>query len=208
MVLRENRDRRDFRRMNGRIQLMGDRVVPGPYTKEWREHWLRRVLEAQQSARREGPDAFRSLRLITPEELDEIRRIWLYEKHEFDDSLPRIYQEVTGEEFSGQEDDGNGLRADDWALLREVCGEDPAFFDLQVALLGVERRYRGMTRRSGVFEALEERLKTGLYGSEEEALAVLREREERKKVWSLALIDPVHPAAAPPAPQPQKDEQE
>src|SRR5260370_26795371 len=36
------RDRRDFRRMTGRVQLMGERVIPGPYTKEWRERWVRR----------------------------------------------------------------------------------------------------------------------------------------------------------------------
>src|SRR5947209_1474117 len=72
-----DRDRRDFRRMNGRVQLFHGRTIPGPYTKEWREHWLRRVLEAQQSARAEGPSEFRGLRLITPEELHEIRRIWL-----------------------------------------------------------------------------------------------------------------------------------
>jgi DNA sulfur modification protein DndC len=50
-------------------------------------------------------------------------------------------------------------------VLREVCGDDAAFFDLQVALLGVERQFRGMSRRSGVFEDLEKRLRTGLYGS-------------------------------------------
>ena len=78
----DDRDRRDFRRMTGRVQLMGERVIPGPYTKEWRERWVRRVLEAQASARREGPAEFRSLTLIAPEELHEIRRIWLYKKHE------------------------------------------------------------------------------------------------------------------------------
>jgi len=78
----DDRDRRDFRRMTGRVQLMGERVIPEPYTKEWRERWVRRVLEAQASARREGPAEFRSLTLIAPEELHEIRRIWLYEKHE------------------------------------------------------------------------------------------------------------------------------
>src|SRR5258708_4765849 len=30
----DDRDRRDFRRMTGRVQLMGERVIPGPYTKE------------------------------------------------------------------------------------------------------------------------------------------------------------------------------
>ena len=51
----------------------------------------------------EGPQEFRNLQLITLEELDEIRRIWLHEKHEFDDSLPRIYEEVTGEPFPKRE---------------------------------------------------------------------------------------------------------
>ena len=48
-----DRDKRDFRRMNGHVQLFHDGTVPGPYKKEAREHWLRRVLEAQQSVRRE-----------------------------------------------------------------------------------------------------------------------------------------------------------
>jgi DNA sulfur modification protein DndC len=51
----DDRDRRDFRRMDGRVQLFHDRTIPGPYTKHWREHWLRRGLEAQQTARQEGP---------------------------------------------------------------------------------------------------------------------------------------------------------
>lgn len=160
---------------------MADFTIPGPYTKEWRERWLRRVLEAQESARQNGPDEFRNLRLITLDELHEIRRIWLYEKHEFDDSLPRIYEEVTGEKFPAQDDEGNGLRADDWALLREVCGDDPAFFDLQVRLLGKERSFRGMSRRAGIYEALEDELRTGLYASEEEAVAVLSERLRKRE---------------------------
>jgi DNA sulfur modification protein DndC len=193
----DDRGRRGFRRLNGRVQLFHDRTVPGPYTKEWREHWLRRVLEAQQSVRREGPPEFRSLRLITPEELHEVRRIWLYEKDEFDDSLPRIYEEVTGEAFPRQGDEGGGLRADDWALLREVCGDDRAFFDLQVALLGVERQFRGMARRAGIFDVLEERLRTGLYANEQEAVADLTERQERRQRWSLDLLDEAARADAP-----------
>jgi DNA sulfur modification protein DndC len=185
----DDRDRRDYRRMNGQVQLMNNgTVVPGPYTKHWREQWLRRVLEAQQAVHCEGPEEFRTLRLITPEELQEIRRIWLYEKHEFDDALPRIFEEVTGEKFPLRDDDAGGLRADDWALLKELCGEDQAFFELQVGLLGVERQFRGMSRRTGVFRALEERLQTGLFGSEQEAVEVLTERKRREE-WSLEVIE-------------------
>jgi len=102
-----DRDRRDFRRLTGNVQLFERNVdgeisvepIPGPYTKEWRETWLRRVLTAQTEIRRNAPEQLRDITLITPEELSEIRRIWLEEKHEFDDSLPRIYREVTGEVF-------------------------------------------------------------------------------------------------------------
>jgi DNA sulfur modification protein DndC len=171
-----DRDKRDFRRMNGKVQLFHDGTIPGPYTKQWREHWLRRVLQAQQSARQEGPPEFRNLQLISLDELHEIRRLWLYEKHEFDDSLPRIYEEVIGEPFPRGQDEGGGLWADDWAVLRDICGDDAIFFDLQVALLGVERQFRGMSRRAGIFEVLEEKLRSGLFANEQEAVAVLRSR--------------------------------
>lgn len=183
----DDRDRRDYRRMNGSIQLFHGRTIPGPYTKEWRERWLRKLLEAQQSIRREGPESFRSVNLITLEELHGIRRIWLYEKHEFDDPLPRIYEEVVGERFPKRDDDENSLRADDWELLREICGDDQALFDLQVALLGVERDYRGMSRRVGVFEALEGCLRAGIYESEGEAVEVLTDR--REKLVGLNVIE-------------------
>ncbi len=175
----DDRDRRDFRRMSGQIQLFHDRTIPGPYLKQWREHWLRRVLTAQESIRTNGPEEFAGIELISMAEMHEIRRIWLHEKHEFDDSLPRIYQEVMLQPFPKKADDGNWLRQEDLDLLRDVCGQDSAFFSLQVSLLGVERRFRSMTRRSGVFEALEDRLRAGMFESEQEAITVLSEQRDR-----------------------------
>src|SRR5262249_35354544 len=88
--------------------------------------------------------------------------------------------EATGEAFPKRGDEGNGLRADDWELLRDVCGDDKVFFDLQVSLLGVERQFRGMSRRAKIYEELEKRLRSGIYGSEQEAVAVLRDRMTRQ----------------------------
>jgi DNA sulfur modification protein DndC len=176
----DDRDRRDYRRMSGQIQLFHDRTIPGPYLKKWREHWLRRVLQAEHSVRQNGPPEFANLQLVTLDELHEIRRIWLHEKHEFDDSLPRIFEEVKGEAFPKKADDGNWLRQEDWELLRDVCGDDTAFFDLQVSLLGVERRFRGMTRRSGVFESLEDRLRVGMFQNEQEAVTILSGQRDRR----------------------------
>ncbi len=175
------RERRDYRRMDGRVQLFHDSTVPGPYKKTWREHWLRRVLEVQQAIRELGPPEVQEIQLISIDELHEIRRIWLYEKREFDDSLPRIYEEVTGERFPKPASDDNLLRLDDWNILREVCSGDEAFFELQVGLLDIEREFRGMTRRAGIYQALEDRLRASQYESEEEAITIRQEQERRRQ---------------------------
>lgn len=58
--------------------------------------WLRELLEIQVDINENGPEEFENLELITLPELRNIRRIWVYDKHEFEDSVPRIYEEVTG----------------------------------------------------------------------------------------------------------------
>jgi DNA sulfur modification protein DndC len=119
--------------------------------------------------------------------------------------LPRIYEEVTGTPFPQRGDEASGLRADDWNLLREVCGDDQAFFHLQVSLLGVERQFRGMSRRAGIFEQLEKRLRTGLYGSEEEAVEVIGKREQMKeKAKEAGLFATELPMVQ--APRPDEDD--
>src|ERR1700722_754824 len=61
----DDRHLRDFRRMNGSVQLFHDRPIPGPYTQDARERWLTRLLEAQAWIRANGPEYVRSLELIT-----------------------------------------------------------------------------------------------------------------------------------------------
>lgn len=184
--------RRDYRRMSGRVQLFHDGIVRGPYTKVAREYWLRRVLEVQQQVREVGPEDFRNIELITMPELHEIRRIWLYEKHEFDDSLPVIYQKAIGEPFPVPPSDDNLLRADDWQLLREVCGEDYEFFQLQAALLDVEREFRGMSRRAGIYDALEDRLRAGQYGNEKDAISIRKDEEHRRSSADKVSVPEPH----------------
>ncbi len=92
----KDRDRRDFRRRDGHLQYYNNRLVHGPYTKKTREDFLRRLLKLEQLVHEIGPDEIKNVPLITMEELKFIRHLWLDEFHEFDDSLPRIYEEVTG----------------------------------------------------------------------------------------------------------------
>ena len=158
-------DRRDFRRMYGNVQLFERKSkgqksivpVPGPYTKKWREYWLRKVLEAQVQVRENAPAEFKDISLITSEELSEIRRIWLEEKHEFDDSLPKIYKEVTGEEFQDMRKGANEnkiLGDDEWEVLQEVCNDDVMHLELMTKLLDTERQFYTKARRVGIYESL------------------------------------------------------
>ncbi|MCB8785680.1 DNA phosphorothioation system sulfurtransferase DndC [Planktothrix agardhii] len=165
-----DRDKRDFRRIFGKVQLFERNIdgeisvepIPGPYTKKWREHWLRRVLEAQQQIRQTAPEEYRNITLITIGELSEIRRIWLEEKHEFDDSVPKIYQEVMGETFEDPRlGAGNTvLGADEWELLEELSQGDTMYMELMAKLIDTERQYKTMARRNGIYDDLEKCLET------------------------------------------------
>ncbi len=166
----ENRERRDFRRRNGNVQLyernldgeLSIEPIPGPYIKEAREYWLRKLLTVQKQLRSTAPENMRDITLITLEEMSEIRRIWLEENHEFDDSLPRIYKEVTGESFiDPRPGAGNSLLgSDEWAVLEEICENDAMHLELMAKLLDTERQYRKMTRRVGIYDTLQKCFET------------------------------------------------
>jgi DNA sulfur modification protein DndC len=172
----ENRDRRDFRRRSGNVQLYERNLegsisiepIPGPFTKEAREDWLRKLLTAEQKVRKNAPAEFKNITLITQEELSEIRRIWLEERHEFDDSLPRIYQDVTGEPFRDNRLGATNhvLGSDEWGVLEELC-EDEMHLELMAKLLDTERQYHTKSRRSGIYQSLEKCFETSSRSKEE-----------------------------------------
>lgn len=173
------REQRDFRRMNGSVQLFHDEPISGPYKQNWRERWLRKLLEAQTWIRENGPSSVGTIELISLPELEEIRRIWVVDKHEFEDSLPRIYQEAVGEPYPGKPMDNHlALGQDDIALLRELSNGDELHFQLVRELLDVEQRHRSMTRRAGLFDALEQALKRGFYTDVDDAVARVNKRRE------------------------------
>lgn len=174
---------RDWRRMHGGITLFHDQPVHGPYTQEAREHWLRRVLEAQTWIRNEGPEAMRAMELISVPELHEIRRIWVYEKHEIEDSLPEIYAAVTGDPFPGKSlTDHVALGADDISVLREICGDDPLHFEMTRSLLSVERRYRTMARRAGLLDEMEDVIRRSFYEGVEDASERARDLSKARQL--------------------------
>ncbi|MBD1897633.1 DNA phosphorothioation system sulfurtransferase DndC [Coleofasciculus sp. FACHB-129] len=196
--IHNDRNKRDFRRIWGDVQLFERNVdgetsvepIPGPYTKYWREHWLRRVLEAQTQVRRTAPLEMRDITLITQDELSEIRRIWLEEKHEFDDSLPRIYEEVTGESFQDIRPGAERklLGTDEWEVLQEICN-DEMHLELMAKLLDTERQFHVKSRR-GVYEKLDKCFESSSR-SKEDAIQNAHEKRDLKNAVVEEDIDKV-----------------
>lgn len=177
----DDRSLRDFRRMNGNVQLFNDSPVHGPYTQESRQKWLEDLLAAQLHVQLHGPEEMAGLELITMGELEEIRRIWVVEKHEIEDALPKLYERVMSRAYpGGRLDDGMSFSAEDIDLLREIS-DDPLHFQLTRQLLSIERKHRVMARRAGVFSELERAIERGFYDSAEDATDRARARQTARQ---------------------------
>jgi DNA sulfur modification protein DndC len=197
--LADDRPLRDFRRMNGSVQLFHERPIPGPYTQDSRIDWLRQLLAAQEHVKANGPAEMGEIQLISMAELEEIRRIWVVEKHEFEDALPKIYAEVTGREYPGAPlDEALPLGAMEVELLAEICDGDRLHFETVRALLDIERRHRNQLRRAGLFPALEKAIAKGFYTDEEDAVTYATRRSDLKNASAVELTSGyIQPAAAP-----------
>jgi DNA sulfur modification protein DndC len=174
--IKDDRRHRDFRRMNGSLMLFHGQLVHGPYLQEYREVLLAELLRAQTAAQALAPPELANLQLITLEEIEEIRRIWVLEKHEFEDTVPAIYERCVGSAYPFPKlEETRLLQSDDLLLLREICQErgdaEGTQFRLLRELLNVEESYRHASRRSGLYEQLETAIKSGGFRNEEEALA-------------------------------------
>ena len=184
----ESTDRhlRDYRRMTGGVDIMKNgQVIPGPYLQSSREQWLSKLLIAQTEVRKRGPEDVSNIELITLEELQEIRRIWVVDKHELEDSLPRIYEEVTGTSYPGAPlDDDLVLGASEMTHLSEICDGDRLHYELSRELISLTRQQRNSARRAGLFDKFEKAFSKHFYEDEADALSrakqIAAEREAIK----------------------------
>lgn len=179
-----DRNRRDFRKRDGRLQWHNDRLVHGPYTKKTREYFLRRLLEVEKLVHEIGPVEIREVPLITMDELGYIRQIWLDEFHEFDDSLPGIYEDVTGKPYvDGMISKNKYFGAEEAALLEDVCSklypDEDLLSGLQRALLDTEAKAAAISNKRNVIQNFEKEIKRAFYRDEEEAAQIARNRAHR-----------------------------
>jgi len=180
------RTHRDFRRMNGTLTLHNDRLVHGPYKQEYRAQLLEAVLKAEIAARELGPKEVKNLELITLDDLEEIRRIWVMEKHEIEDLLPGIYEKTRNESYPGKRlEEGQLFKAEDMNLLKNICkknvaDEEGLHYELIRDLLHIEYQHRTMVRRSKLFETLNKTMERCAFKTEAEALEFAKTRQETR----------------------------
>ncbi len=180
--VKDDRRKRDFRRMNKTLTLFNGRLVHGPYTQSYRAELLGAILRAQKMVREQGPEVVRTMELLTLAELEKIRAIWVNEKHEIEDLVPRIYEREVGEPYPGEAlDESQAFQPDDVLLLKELADGDTESGDLHFQLvrelLHMEHQYRTLARRHGLYDALDKTLELGAFESAEEALQVALRRD-------------------------------
>lgn len=181
-----DRERRSFRRMKGNLQGNYGKLFHGPYKKEVREGWLRRLLEIQKDINENGPEEFTNLELICIPELQAIRRIWVNDKHEFDDTVPKIYEEVIGKKFVDPEWIHNdNFESEEWKILKEICetsyADEELVFEMMYMLIDIENRSTGLNQRKGILDAIDSTISKTFYKNEEDATKYYSDMMIRKK---------------------------
>lgn len=181
-----DRERRSFRRLNGSISGNYGRLFHGPYKKEIREEWLEKLLRIQNDVNQNAPDEYRDLQLIHIEELQAIRRIWVFDKHEFDDAVPRIYERVMGKAFY----DPDWIHSDnfgktEWDILASVCKDtfrdEELVFEMMYSLIDLENQAASVNKRKGILDNLESVIRRTFYKNEEDAITFYRDTLKRSR---------------------------
>ncbi|MBB1330878.1 DNA phosphorothioation system sulfurtransferase DndC [Pseudoalteromonas sp. SR43-7] len=187
--LTRDKANRDFRRMNGNLTVHiskhGADLVPGPYIQKFREHLLGKVLEAQLAVQQLGPDEVKNLELLPLEDLEEIRRIWLEEKHEAEDSVPKIYQNVFKKPYPGKQRAHHPiLNLDVLNKLKSHCqeqgDEDGLLYQQMRAVMSIANKHKNQLRRAKLSDELTQSLDKGAFNNLFEAKQFALERERNR----------------------------
>lgn len=187
--LRRDKQRRDFRRMNGNLTVHvskhGADIVPGPYIQSFREELLEKVLQAQVAIQQLGPKEVQNLELLPLEELEEIRRIWLEEKFEIEDNLPAIYEKVIDRQYPGERRAYHPiLNKKVMEKLKEFCAEqedsDGLMYQQIRSVLAIANKHKNQLRRANLSTELNSSLEKGAFSSLEEAKIFALERKRHE----------------------------
>ena len=145
-------EQREFKGRDGRIKITQSGTLRWrTYTLDFSRQMVRRLLQTEVEIQQEQPE----LSLISLDELREIRRIWLMERQDWEDSLPRIYKEVTGRSVDWEQYDQAMPGELEAELLGQLAADHDVPTRLVQKLLDAEWQHQGMFRRAKIHDQIE-----------------------------------------------------
>lgn len=162
----------------------GEGIIPRAYKLEFRKHLLRKLLETEQEVNERRDDTEEYLDLIRDEELKEIRRLWREEEADWEDSVPKIYNDVTGESLDWIQDDLGSFSEEEAELLEEIAVEHDVPAKLVKRLLDLELRHHGMKRRAAIYNKMDKVFRED-WRSVEEITAEIEGEDADRWVYDL-----------------------
>ena len=168
---------RDFRGRTGQVRFKNDGsggIARGPYKLSFCKELLRKLLESQK--RIEQEDKNTDFQIIMPEEIYEIRRLWIAERGDWDDSIPQIYREVMGKDLDWTYEDGVIFSDTENVMLDQICKKHEIPTEMVMKLIDVERQIQGMTRRASAQIRIDKILRQE-WRTEDEVLQVVSKKE-------------------------------
>ena len=171
---------REHKRRNGKVMFCWketDDTSAGPYTLEYCQGLLEKLLLAQIKVRKNGPDP--EMTLILDDEVHEIQRIWRMERGDWENSAYQIYKKVTGKELN-KEDDQGAFGKEEQEILAKVAENNDVPQVLLSKLLDAEWSAQGMTRHSKVYDKINKILNEE-WRSKEQLPEIIEDMKKRRE---------------------------
>lgn len=164
--IRDNAEYRQDYRMNGSIYFLGvdkERRGFGPFSVEGRKKIFKELLETEKAFNK----ALKNLEekrfslnkedyypLISHEEMEVIRKQWI-EEGDWNDSLPLIYEEITGKPYFEGYVNQPFISKSDQDLLEDLCDELEVNKDILKSLITLENKFFGLKHRPGIGSSID-----------------------------------------------------
>jgi len=157
-----------------------DGIIPRAHKFEFCKDLLRKLLETQREVNASLPED-EEMDLIREEELREIRRLWREERADWEDSVPKVYNDVMDDSLDWVHDDLGSFGEMEAEVLAEVCEEHDVPAELIKRLLDTEFQHYGMKRRASIYSEIDKVMREDWRGLEEVVTEL--ESEERIEAW-------------------------
>jgi DNA sulfur modification protein DndC len=166
---------REYRGRDGHIKITQDgQLRYRTYKLEFSKEMLAKLLNAQCQVQKYKPD----FTLIENEELQLIRQIWITERQDWADSLPRIFEDGTGKSLAWRQVDVVRPGKIEARVLDEVANKHAVPMQLVQKLLDVEWQNYGMRRRSTIHTKIQKILNED-WRSLDEVKAIMESRQNQ-----------------------------